>query len=275
MSQKDAGTINEELLVFQKKWFDEIVKEWIVKSRTNGKKKRYFLMHNDTEEFGFAEPFFTSLYEADDCLPIVMFVGQETNGWGDYINFEKQINEEGINAAIKDSQDFVSIFTENNVVNRNKELRIQENKAYDSHAFWNFIRAFYEGTNNNIRVVWTELDKIHYSCPGHNCIKLWKKDERELNAAVMDGESILVSEIKTIRPDLVVFLTGNSYVHSMETAICGFDINGNKLTAANPIYEFSVFGIPCVWTYHPRYLRQKGKETLVIEMLSNHIQQAK
>ena len=257
MNQKDSETINKELLVYQRKWFDEIVKHWIDESRTNSKKKKYFLRHNDTEEFSFAEPFFTSLYKADDLLPIVMFVGQETNGWGDYIDFKQTIEEKGIDEAITNSQAFVSAFTKNNVVDRNKKLKKQGSKAYDSHAFWNFIRAFYDGTNNKIRVVWTELDKIHYACfPDDKCIKLWEKDESMLSAEVLDGKSMLMWEIELIRPDLVVFLTGPSYAHSMETAI-GHDII-KKPTNEDSIQKFKISGIQCIWTYHPNSLCRQG-----------------
>jgi len=271
MSKKEVGAINKELLAYQCKWYDDIVKNWAIKSQEDEKKRKYFLRLNGTKSFGFSEPFFTSVYKEDRDLPIVLFVGQETNRWGNYSNFVKKTD---INGAILDSQAFVAGFTHNNVVKGDRALRIQGSKAYDSHAFWNFIRAVCKKSQENkqaIQVVWTELDKIHYSCPNDKCIKLWGEDEIELNREVIEGRTMLLLEIETIKPDLVVFLTGPNYAQSMRAAL--LDDSLGKPTKKNLIKEFSTLEIHCIWTYHPNSLCRQGLWDNVLNRLVHKIEE--
>ena len=81
---------------------------------------------------------------------------------------------------------------------------------------------------------------------------LWGKDEDELNKKITDKKPLLLLEIETIVPDLVVFLTGPRYRKSMESALKNKKLQ--KPTQKEPVTFFDVSGIPCMWTYHPNGL---------------------
>ena len=248
MSKTNIDVINKKLLTYQRKWFVEIVEDWVSNSTNNQKKKKHFSKY--AEAIGFSEPFFTSVYATDGNLPKVLFVGQETNGWGNYSNFD------GTDKALIKSQEFVAEFTKNNIAIRDKHLKIQDCKGYDPHIFWQFVRNVYDKTGNGIHIIWTELDKIQYYC-GNKYYKLWAEDENLLNSPVENGKTLLLLEIETIKPDYIVFLTGPKYSQSMGTALDRMDIKDHIPTFDDPIVCFDLFGTPCLWTYHPSTLRCK------------------
>ena len=273
-NEKYYKEINDELKIFQEEWLKTIVNKWIKSggARKNDTKK-YFEKCYGNITFGFSEPFFTGVYDyTDKSLPMIMFVGQETNGWGCYDRF---INK----SDVSDSQSFVWQLTKINM-EKSKDIELcsygEKNKySYDSHAFWNFIRNIYEKINVN--VVWNELDKIHYCCKDEKCVTLWKEDELELNKPLENGKSLLLNEIEIIKPDLVVFLTGPNYYKSMESAL---DLETIK--KPNKKWCCQEFGIPvdnykapCLWTYHPNALCRMKKWDRVADLIVNKINELK
>ena len=222
---------NEKLRKYQAEWYKKILCPWIDKNKN----------------CAYAQPFFTGVYACkDDGRPLILFVGQETNGWGKIIDFDGE-------SEIALSQSYAAAFTKNNVLDRdkNEELNYKgtPSHTYDPYVFWTFIRGIFDQTN--IRAVWTELDKIRYIDK-----KLCVEDEEALHKSVCCNKSLLLLEIETLKPDLVVFLTGPHYYKSMEYALQReFRV---RLTKTSPISEFSLEGIPCVWTYHPRGLNGLG-----------------
>ena len=257
---RDCTKTNEQLLDCQKKWF-EIVEKWIEDNRNNptDKKKRYFSDKCKTEKFSFSHPFFTSLYQMDDNKPLIMFIGQETNGWGDYFGDENKAFE-GVN-EIETAQNFVKEYTWNNVKNQDKKHRIdyKNNKytGYNSYSFWRFIRDVYKKSGNNTDIVWTELDKIHYCCNHKKCITLWTEDEVKLNGPLCDGKTILQHEIDIVKPNLVVFLVGPNYYKSMETALQKSDLYLYIPSEKESFTEFKVYDTECLWSYHPNFLLRR------------------
>ena len=262
--------INEELRKYQEEWYKNIVEEW-VKDRQNCKEVKYYMRkHFHDETYGISQPFFTGMYDNENNNPVVMFVGQETNCWGNFKDFTKD--------EIEKSQRCVCEFTKNNIVEPNKKATSKDYegfKLYDSNIFWNFIRYVYDEMDKKINVktnvVWNELDKIHFTHTEKErtqCVKLWKDDEEKLNKEVKDSKSLLLLEIETIEPDLIVFLTGPNYRRSMETAL------GMKLTNT-PSSDQPVVPIDnkILWTYHPRYLyiinRQDDVCKEIIQILKN------
>lgn len=240
---RNTKEINLLLRQYQKEWFETIVFPWIQKGGACSE-----IMQKWTEKhygkqtkYGFCQPFFTGLCDyPDQSKPLVMFVGQETKSWGDIENFDIEID-------LVKSQRYVCEYTENNLVTKDKHktsMVYPNSRLYDRYYYWEFLRSF-----SGVNIVWNELDKIHYLIKDKN-IKLYCKDEVELNQKIGETEKTLLQlEIETIKPDLVVFLVGNSYKNSLEQsfevtdvlskekAIVTIDNNGNYL-----------------WTYHPRTL---------------------
>ncbi|MBP5781212.1 MAG: hypothetical protein J6X34_08265, partial [Clostridia bacterium] len=192
-------------------------------------------------QYGFSEPFFSSIYHFDEKYPTVLFVGQETNGWGAYA---PSFGEEDI---VK-SQEYVREFLENNIdIRYTKEL-------YGFNSFWNFIRDIYDRVGKRINVVWTELDKIHYSCEQKKCVRLWQEDREYLNGPLANNnKSILQLEIEIIKPDYIVFLTGPQlkYRKSMSVALGIEKILTQRPQSVHDVFVFSAYNAKCLWIYHP------------------------
>ena len=280
--ERDVGKINDKLRECQAEWFNKICKPWIAKGakeKNPSYRKDYFTKITGKDEVGFSEPFFTAVGDFKNKeFPLIMFVGQETNGWGNYDTYFKNARADAdLDNLITQSQDFVCEFTKNNVIDKNNNLKIKYHdkdcNGYDSHAFWNFIRAVYEKVK--INVVWNELDKIHYTCndPDYKCVTLWEDDEEDLNKNLTNKKSLLLNEIEIIQPDMIIFLTGPSYKASMDSAL-GKGLTKPKLKS--PILNFNIVTenkakIPCIWTYHPNALCYRGLWDTVLKKIAENI----
>lgn len=270
--EKDYLVINKQLMDRQKEWFVDIVEPWVEENRNkpSERKKRYFKRNYGSDSFEFAEPFFTSINECQKENLLIMFVGQETNGWGDYQEFISG----GMNIA--ESQRYVREFIKNSIEKRDPQLKYEKKiPLYDAHAFWNFIRSVYDSVNKRINVIWTELDKIHYKCKDYKgedvkCITLWEKDEERLNKTFgNEQKTMLEYEIEILKPDLIVFLTGPSYAKSMKSALHNNDLKKPKLDVV--VQEFSVLNTICLWTYHPNYLNRANLWDRVVDSIVDKV----
>lgn len=256
---RNIDEINNQLREYQKEWFEKNCSPWI---KNGGAKKciteEYFERKYGEKEYGFSEPFFTALPNYKDNKPLVMFVGQETNGWGDYNNYFKS-KTDNFEALIRESQNYVCQFTQNNLNGCDTQIEYHGKKCsgYSYYAFWNFIRKVYKNMDKQINIIYNNLDKIHYRCKKSNCETLWEKDEKVLNKPLKNNKTLLLNEIKTVHPDMVIFLTGPSYYTSMKSALM-IDLHKptKKILLPN---EFSINNIPCYWTYHPNALCRWNK----------------
>ncbi len=247
---RNAKEINKKLRDYQKGWFEEIAAEWIRKGGAcKAQMQEWTRTHFEgKEDYSFSQPFFTGLCDyQDQSKPLVMFVGQETNGWGEIDDFKANID-------LSRSQKYVCEFTYNNMITLdwNAYSSVYPNsRIYDNHYYWNFLREFKE-----YNIVWNELDKIHYLIKDKSkCVKLYVNDEKELNDLIKSlGKTLLQLEIETIKPDIVVFLVGNSYKRSLEHAL-KIQING-ELSKEKGYMEIPILDTQTkyIWTYHPRYL---------------------
>lgn len=297
--ERDFAKINEQLRDRQRTWFEKIVTSWIKKRDPKSEDKDvsliertedYFNKSYKSKIYGFSQPFFTGVYSYEDAtLPLIMFVGQETNGWGDYSEFD------GI-AEIKLSQEYVCEYAFNSIIDKKEKKRfpyiqkkydygIMERSDNSSNTekecpllyakvrFWDLIRNVCEKSGREPNIVWTELDKIHYFYVEKNnkrCVKLWSEDEKELNEIVDDtNRTMLEHEIEIIKPDLVVFLTGPSYAQSMKDALHKYDLK--KPNSDVFVREFSVLNTACLWTYHPNYLNRANLWDRVIDSIADKI----
>ena len=258
--------INEELREYQKKWYYEIVLPWMKKGGARLQDMKEWLNKtypNEDVEYGFSQPFFTGVPAYyDRTKPWVMFVGQETNGWGDIGEFKVETDIERI-------QTYVCEFTDNNLITKDKHRTSAvylNSGLYDRYFFWNFLRCF-----ENYNIVWNELDKIHYIVREKSkCEKLYLQDEIELNEEIKDKRKTLLQlEIDTIRPSTVVFLVGKGYKKSLEKAL-GITINGT-ISLKDGIREINCGSAKYYWTYHPRYINKvPGLKNKIIEAIKQN-----
>jgi hypothetical protein len=252
--ERDVDKINEELRECQKVWFEEICKPWIEKGgdkrMKNWTKKRY----GEGAEYSFSQPFFTGLPKYEDTKkPLVMFVGQETNGWGDIDDFDIEESKKKWN--IKNSQ-------ESTIEILDEKLTLNVNTS----SFWKFIIELYQNKNLSFNICWNNTDKIHYTIKKTktnkkrnddiDCIKLYQEDEMSLNGKIPSlNMSLLEKEIEIIKPKLIIFLTGNSYRGSIKQALNIKSLGElSKEDPLVPIKKFKYNKTTCLLTYHPRYI---------------------
>lgn len=245
---EDTKVINEKLKEYQKEWFQQVCEPWINKKGSCPEKMKKWVekRYGINAQYSFSQPFFTSV-EENNAKPVVMFVGQETNGWGLIEDFDiNGIKQWNIDNSQKSGIDIL-----------NAQLSLQVNTS----TFWRFICSIV-GTvkqTQEVGIVWNNLDKIHYRVSNAkvknqyrdvDCVTLYSEDEVELNCKVEQyGKTLLQLEIETIKPDLTVFLTGPNYKESIEVAL-GIALIA-KPTKGKPVVTIND---NMIWTYHPSFL---------------------
>lgn len=243
---RDYCDINCELRNCYIKWYEKVCQPWLNHGGNAAAISSYVKKCYKETGYKFCEPFYLGVpnYSKGEAKPLVMFVGQETNG---YNGTDKELVKisAGSEEYVKKSQEWV--------VDRLVKM------DFTPSVFWNFVKGICK--NSEINVCWNNLDKIYYRAETEKCIKLYKEDERELNAP-FEGKTLLQHEIETVVPDLIVFLVGPGYQFSMETALPGIITKDCKPTKGDSLKEFTIKindkneEIPCVWTYHPNYMRR-------------------
>lgn len=260
---EDIKVINEKLKEYQMEWFQQVCEPWINKKGSCPEKMKKWVekRYGKNAQYSFSQPFFTSVGE-NNAKPVVMFVGQETNGWGFIEDFD-------INGAKQWNID-------NSQMSGLDIMKTQLSLQVNTSTFWRFICLIVEIIKQeyDIGIVWNNLDKIHYRISNArikkqyrdiDCVTLYSKDEKELNRNIVPyGKTLLQLEIETIKPDLIVFLTGPNYKESMESAL-GIVLM-EKPSNDNPIVAING---NMLWTYHPSFLFRdeemmgKAKEVII------------
>lgn len=245
--ERDINNINAKLRECQAEWFNNICKPWLAKGgeRPEDMKNWTKSCFGEIAEYSFSQPFFTGVN--DIKKPLIMIVGQETNGWGDISEFSIDVGEAKWN--INNSQERTIYYLKKNI-----ELSVS------TSTFWKFIIELKK--EHRFSLCWNNLDKIHYIIHNAtkrkrdtNCIKLYSNDEKTLNNKIGSNKTLMQQEIDIIKPDLIIFLTGPNYKDSMETAL---QIKLAKIPDKNnePIVAIDKNKI---WTYHPSFLYREAE----------------
>lgn len=260
MNKKDTLSINENLRNFQKQWYKEIALKWM---QYGHKKdiKNYVNRKYGNENYSFSEPFIMVLPKhQNEQAPLLMIVGQETNGYGDKKDFS------GDDKSFHASQEWATNFM-------NEQLNTYSDKNIYYSDFWKFIRVLKRKLNEKkgeINICWNNLDKIHYKLVDqNNCIKLYKEDEKYLNQVIPHTDkTLLQTEIDIVKPDAVLFVTGPNYGLSMKTALQQDNIT--EPTLDNPIVKINS-NINMFWTYHPAAKFSKNVKEKHLEKIINSL----
>jgi len=237
--------INERLLEIQREWIkscgaDEIAKEVRL-----------------SRPFSFAV---TKEYVKNQNK--VMVIGQEARDFGEYADNWPLIDVQHFN------EDYVSI---------QLGYRAPHDEVkYNSSPFWKFFR---ELKKREMEPVWNNVDKFHLVKEiDHQTKKtesLRAEQERVFSAPYgPDSKSILIREVETVAPDIIVFLTGPYYHETMALAL---GISDKELCAQKPnksvpcqdITKISGLGIPTFWSYHPAYLNRIKKIDHTVNIIHN------
>lgn len=168
--------------------------------------------------------------------PKVMIVGQQPYEWG-RTNGKRDHQDNEIEKIIK-------LYT-----------GFELGKNYPLTPFWQAVeeinKAVKPGGNRWERILWNNLIKFDRlnKRPGH----LIEVELGQLN--------ILQEEVKILNPDVIVFFVGPAFYEALPEWT-GFHNLGN-ISLNDPVRENEVEGRKLFFTYHPNYLRRKGKWDVV------------
>ena len=174
----------------------------------------------------------------------ILIVGQENNGYGYETEAKKSM-----------------LFT----------LDFQNGRYYDNAPFFSFPYSFCASINDcdneeyskKSYLAWVNLKEFSFETSS-------KKPLNEKAQNIIDNEyNILEEEIKIIKPDIVLFLTGPYYDYYIEKQLKGVVF---KLVENYGIWQFARVehkSLPknSFRIYHPVYLRRSGLENEYLERL--------
>ena len=258
-------TMNEKLLEVQKKWEEQcykvLKKEYDDNEEEKGKLSCAF-------SFGVSDRYIQSDKR-------IMIVGQEANGH----TFDDK------KWCLKNWQDWAVEYLNFQVYKEPaKKYEIDPNYS----PFWQFFRAFWDKADG-YDVCWNNLDKVRrytLSDEGKWLERKLPYDENNterkiLNRKIFDGKSLLQKEIEIVNPDCVIFAIGkkNPYYHTLCDAFFhqgnAYDmLLKNYPTLGSPVVEISKklgLEMPAFYTYHPNFLRIKGKFDEVVNKIKEEL----
>jgi len=180
------------------------------------------------------------LYVPDGYLkstPKVMIVGQQPYEWGRKKGEGRILLPDGIETLQKEYEDFGL------------------GEDYTASPFWQAV----EELNQAVKPEGNRKDKILWN----NLIKIDRLNKRPAHQIEVDlGKlNILQEEVKILNPDVIVFFVGPAFYEALPEWT-GFH-NLGTITLTNPVRENEVDGRKLFFTYHPNYLRRKGKWDVV------------
>lgn len=242
--------MNKELNKYQNEWFKGIFEP--------------FIKENPNANISY--PFFTGVSEQYvDSDKRIMIIGQETNSWNIY----------KADWTIEDSRqwtiDYLCYQLKYYTDTEHKEKFGRRN----SSPFWSFFKTF---SNEGIVPCWNNVDKAQRNIGGKT-VSLTEEIEIALNKKLPHtNKTLLQKEIEILKPNAIVFITGPSYIVTMEKAL---DLKENILSEYRPtqgngcidISNIVNLEIPTFWTYHPRYIAS-SKNTLSRDKIVEKIKES-
>ena len=234
--------------------------EFLIASTNEWFESNYKQLINDSKPILISNPFIYGEPYIDENAKKIMIVGQEPK---DYNIYNPQIN-------LQDEQMWTIDYLERQVYG------IKNGKKYNRSAFWSLQRLLYE---NGFCTTWNNLDKAHIVDANGKTKPLSLEFEKILGRPLKtDNKTILQREILISKPSAVLFLTGPYYFESMATSLqcekeCIYLKKPKAQKIINNITDEANLNIPCLWTYHPKYLRRAGKENMLFYEVLNKLKE--
>jgi len=169
----------------------------------------------------------------------IMFFGQETNEW--HGAFEEGID---INSVIRVYDEFYL------------------KKGYERYGkpFWNFIRRLKSTqSNKNIGYIWNNVLKIGKSESG--------SPQQSLINYTIESFNVIPQEIKILKPNILLFLSGHTYDEHIKKSVGNFTIVPIEGFPTNKLclLKFDDINVDlAIRTYHPGYLQRLGEHRIEI-----------
>ena len=181
----------------------------------------------------------------------ILIVGKETNSW------------ENLKASLR-LEDIIEKYQEfelgHGYIPKNGKKRTL------CSPFWNFSRKFYTKSNNVSErkkkgFLWTNISKFD---TGHG-----SRTPENIHR-FKEGFELLRIEVKIIKPDVVLFFTGNDYNVNIENDLnLSFEIVDSKLNIVQLKDPLNIFPKNTYKIYHPNFLYRN--KNISHEEVSNKI----
>ena len=255
------STINHVLRCEQQSWVDTVLKNY--KAQIVSERKQ------------LSHPFYMGLSDEYIQNPNgkkrVMVIGREARGY-EVTNEPKDAEKN----TPENSQAWAIAYFSKQIGQGNIRLpkcyEDDEELAINHSAFWNFFRWLHESASDRENTsafvaCWNNVDKVYFTKKGKKDGKLTYEAEKALSkpyrkdASESREKSLLQREIEYAKPDAVLFVTGESYGLTMQTAL---DIDISQA----PSYEKTDSCLvkvgetenkaPIFWMNHPQGLIFKG-----------------
>lgn len=235
--------MNAKLLKWQTQWDKDCIKQYI---QDNPQTKDNPKTLSRPFAYGVSEEYLAADFK-------LMVIGQEAAGFSLY--------NDPTAWDLPRTQQWVVDYT------RRQLFGIRAGDAQEgrtnSSPFWNFQRNL---SRLGLTPSWNNVDKVYQKKTdenGEKVIRLTNEQRETFNKAICEGKTLLQREIEISKSDGIVFVTGPHYRISMETAL---GLPENKLLDKKPTLDSILtdiskecnLAIPCLWTYHPRFLNLKS-----------------
>lgn len=258
--------INSELAIVYREWLE-------ASKRPNG----IFCDKSGVEKY--SNPYFFGVPDEWDIMKDgvrILVVGQEgaSGHWNafdmesdKYIAFDEveKLQEASIATVAKrvdGKEASVDICGEKHFIKNNKS------------AFWCFFNRI--ATNDNVMeacsCAWTNIDLVSYNQKAANRkYKLNETDRKILHADTIPAIFKRLADIA--KPTHIVFASWRdiSFDHEFESKPSKFLNDSFKRNGANSVLLTHLSGIPCLVSYHPRYLKMKKVLDDVIKTICDYI----
>ena len=209
--------------------------------------------YNENVEFDkkATNPFLIKVAENyQDFKNRIMIFGQETNTW---------CKECGNKSAFS-----------NNI---ERSLQIYQKFYLDGGInhyrgpFWNEFKRIKKEVSkkNNATFVWNNINKIG---------KIGKGNLNEINKIQFKNLDVIRDELKILKPNIVIFLTGHDYDFFIQKNIGNFSQNDVEKNLYELDFGNDFESIKFYKTFHPNALYRKGINKIVISNLINRVENA-
>ncbi|GAB3421672.1 hypothetical protein [Niabella aquatica] len=175
----------------------------------------------------------------------VLYVGKETYGWVDTVSNPKNM-------------------TANYLMGNYKDFEFAKNYHGRNSPFWRFARTCHNRLNGEDLpngLLWTNFSK---------CDSGGTTPDYELQKLNNKGFNLILDEIKIVKPDIIIFITGWDYEHQFQRVFSGLEY---KTLDENYLYQCIHPTLPThsYMTMHPKGLQLRKKFDTILNQIIDRI----
>jgi hypothetical protein len=177
----------------------------------------------------------------------IMFVGKETNHW--LTHSSRDEDKKGLKYLINNYEEAYQTLI------KRYEKALIDNSQNNKSAFFSEYKYIQKelGMEELGNIVWNNLFKLAYD---QN--KGFSKNSKTHLDVVALSKKIFLKELKILKPDILIFVTGSSYDKSIKNTLKEYETIDVHITKR--LWKFKYKDIICYRTIHPHYYRLNHKK---------------